>query len=259
MVVEALGAEAVAQDSVRDVLVQAFLKVGRGVSVLGLVPDDPRDRLAEVRGRGGPQRPGRQGADGEPFTAASRSRLSLAPFSASVWRSATARPADRCGLASAILAVSSAAISRPWTRSPPPPGRTRPGAPASPHRGRVGPRTWMGGEHGDASEADAARYWLRLILPPRRFVKGLLSGPRSMSCVDGSRVARLDFMFWRSGRVQSCVRPVDAVVRRLLALMESASSVPLCFAGFDALDIGRGVPAPGLTGSPSLHIALATS
>ena len=44
-------------------------------------------------------------------------------------------------------------------------------------------------------------------------------------------------MFWRLGRVQSCVRPVDAVVRRLLALMVSASSVPLWFAGFDALDI----------------------
>ncbi|WP_041373523.1 MFS transporter [Phenylobacterium zucineum] len=34
------------------------------------------------------------------------------------------------------------------------------------------------------------------------------------SCVDGSRVARLDLMFWRLGRVQSCVRPVDAVVSR---------------------------------------------
>lgn len=47
------------------------------------------------------------------------------------------------------------------------------------------------------------------------------------------------------------------VVRRLLALLESASSVPPCFGGFDALDIAWGVP--DLTGSPSLHIALATS
>ena len=32
-----------------------------------------------------------------------------------------------------------------------------------------------------------------------------------MSCVDGSRVARNDLKCWRGGRVQSCVRPVDAV------------------------------------------------
>ena len=32
-----------------------------------------------------------------------------------------------------------------------------------------------------------------------------------MSCVDGSRIARIDLMFWRGGRVQSCVRPVGAV------------------------------------------------
>jgi hypothetical protein len=32
-----------------------------------------------------------------------------------------------------------------------------------------------------------------------------------MSCVDGSRIARLDLLVWRGGRVQSCVRPVAAV------------------------------------------------
>lgn len=42
-------------------------------------------------------------------------------------------------------------------------------------------------------------------------------------------------------------------------MMVSASWVPLCFAGFDALDIRRGVPAPGLTGVPSSLIVLATS
>jgi hypothetical protein len=33
-----------------------------------------------------------------------------------------------------------------------------------------------------------------------------------MSCVDGFRVARI-LLLWRFGRVQSCVRPVDAVFR----------------------------------------------
>jgi len=32
-----------------------------------------------------------------------------------------------------------------------------------------------------------------------------------MSCVDGSRITRIDLMVWRGGRVQSCVRPVAAV------------------------------------------------
>jgi hypothetical protein len=32
-----------------------------------------------------------------------------------------------------------------------------------------------------------------------------------MSCVDGSRIARVDLMVWRGGGVQSCVRPVSAV------------------------------------------------
>jgi hypothetical protein len=34
------------------------------------------------------------------------------------------------------------------------------------------------------------------------------SGPSS---VDGSRVVKHDFQFWRFGRVKSSVRPVDAV------------------------------------------------
>jgi len=33
-----------------------------------------------------------------------------------------------------------------------------------------------------------------------------------MSCVDGSLIART-LLAWRFGRVQSCVRPVDAVFR----------------------------------------------
>jgi hypothetical protein len=32
-----------------------------------------------------------------------------------------------------------------------------------------------------------------------------------VSCVDGSRIARINLMVWRGGRVQSCVRPVAAV------------------------------------------------
>src|ERR1700712_3391805 len=41
--------------------------------------------------------------------------------------------------------------------------------------------------------------------------------------------------------------------------MVSADEVPFCFAGFDALDIRRVVLVPGLTGSPSRHMVLATS
>src|SRR3954447_2390328 len=41
--------------------------------------------------------------------------------------------------------------------------------------------------------------------------------------------------------------------------MVSADEVPFCFAGFDALDITRVVLVPGPTGSPSLHMVLATS
>ena len=55
-------------------------------------------------------------------------------------------------------------------------------------------------------------------------------------------------MTWRLGRVQSSVRPVGAADEGLLALMESANRVPFCFPGYDALDIRRVVPVPGLTG-----------
>src|SRR3954464_12245889 len=41
--------------------------------------------------------------------------------------------------------------------------------------------------------------------------------------------------------------------------MVSADEVPFCFAGFDALDIRRVVLVPGLTGSPSQHMVVATS
>ena len=57
--------------------------------------------------------------------------------------------------------------------------------------------------------------------------------------------------------MQSCVRPVCAA-QRPLAMMVSADEVPICLAGYDALDIPWVVLASGLTGSPSLHIVLAT-
>ena len=46
-------------------------------------------------------------------------------------------------------------------------------------------------------------------------------------------------------------------VLKPLALMDSADRVPFCFAGCLALDMYRGVPIPGLTGSPSPLIVLA--
>ena len=55
--------------------------------------------------------------------------------------------------------------------------------------------------------------------------------------------------------MQSCVRPVCAA-QRPLAMMVSADEVPICLAGYDALDIPWVVLASGLTGSPSLHIVL---
>jgi len=60
----------------------------------------------------------------------------------------------------------------------------------------------------------------------------------------------------RPSQVQSCVRPVGAVLKPL-ALMVSVDRVPICFAGSNTLDIGRAVPIPGLTGSPSCRIVLA--
>jgi hypothetical protein len=59
--------------------------------------------------------------------------------------------------------------------------------------------------------------------------------------------------------VQFSVRPVCAVGEELLALMESASWVPFHSTGYNALNVRWVVPAPGLTGSPSHRIALATS
>lgn len=68
---------------------------------------------------------------------------------------------------------------------------------------------------------------------------------------------QVDLMVWRLGRVQSSVRPVDAVGEGLLALMESADRVPFCFSGYHAFDIRRVVPVPGLIGvaitSPRSH------
>ena len=61
------------------------------------------------------------------------------------------------------------------------------------------------------------------------------------------------------GRLQSSVRPFDAVDCGPLALMESANKVPFCLSGYDALDIRWVVRVPGLTGLPSNRIALATS
>jgi hypothetical protein len=44
-----------------------------------------------------------------------------------------------------------------------------------------------------------------------------------LSSVDGSLVVKRNLIFWRIGRVQSSVRPIDAVGKGLLALMESAN------------------------------------
>ncbi len=44
-----------------------------------------------------------------------------------------------------------------------------------------------------------------------------------------------------------------------LALMVSADEVPFCFAGSTPWTLRRVVLVPGLTGSPSLHMVLATS
>ena len=60
----------------------------------------------------------------------------------------------------------------------------------------------------------------------------------------------------RPSQVQSCVRPVGAVLKPL-ALMVSVDRVPICFAGSNTQDIRRVVPIPGLTGLPSRHIVLA--
>ena len=66
--------------------------------------------------------------------------------------------------------------------------------------------------------------------------------------MDGPRVVKNDFKFWRFGRVQSSVRPTNAVGNRLRALMESANWIPICLPGYDASDCPWVVPVPGLTG-----------
>ncbi len=79
-------------------------------------------------------------------------------------------------------------------------------------------------------------------------------GAEPLARLDGERLLwmapalQVDSMVWRLGRVQSSVRPVDAVGKGLLALMESANRVPFCFSGCHAFDIRRVVPVPGLTG-----------
>ena len=76
-----------------------------------------------------------------------------------------------------------------------------------------------------------------------------------MSCVDGSRVARICWCgvvvgcSLVSGLLLRCVEP--------LALMVSADRVPFCFADWCVLDVNRVVPIPGLTGLPSPLIVLA--
>jgi hypothetical protein len=54
-----------------------------------------------------------------------------------------------------------------------------------------------------------------------------------------------DLAYW-SGTVS--VRPVDAVGKALLALMAPANRVPFCLSGYNAFDIRRVVPVPGLIG-----------
>jgi hypothetical protein len=95
----------------------------------------------------------------------------------------------------------------------------------------------------------------------RRFsaISGRTVSWRAVACLDGSRVASIDLRFGRVGRMQTCLRPFGAADERLLALMGSANKVPYWNAGFDALATGWVVLIPGLTGSPSPRIALATS
>jgi hypothetical protein len=57
--------------------------------------------------------------------------------------------------------------------------------------------------------------------------------------------------------VQSCVRPVCAVMTAGPDGFRGRG--PFCFAGSDALDSTAACLVPGPTGSPSLHMALATS
>jgi hypothetical protein len=55
--------------------------------------------------------------------------------------------------------------------------------------------------------------WLPALEPqfPHAVRLSYKSATQRMSCVDGFCIARINLMFWRGGRVQSCVRPVGAV------------------------------------------------
>ena len=68
--------------------------------------------------------------------------------------------------------------------------------------------------------------------------------PPAISCLDGSRVASDDMTDWRVVGSSLVFGLLVQPLRGLLALMESASWVPICNAGYDALDIRWGVPAP---------------
>ena len=68
-----------------------------------------------------------------------------------------------------------------------------------------------------------------------------------------SRVARAKLTQWHWSGAVFC--PAGWCSRlRLLALMESANKVPFSVSGYDALDIGRIIPVPGLTGLPVLPL-----
>jgi hypothetical protein len=83
-------------------------------------------------------------------------------------------------------------------------------------------------------------------------------GVSGKSCVDGSRIASGDLRVWRIGRVQSCVRPIDAVEHMTAGPDGIREPGPFLLCRHSASDFPRGVPTPGLTGTPSLLIVLAT-
>ena len=66
-------------------------------------------------------------------------------------------------------------------------------------------------------------------------------------------------MFLRFGRVQSCVRPHMMRSYKTAGPDGIRGQGPILLFGLDALDITRVVLIPGLTGSPSHRIVLATS
>ena len=64
--------------------------------------------------------------------------------------------------------------------------------------------------HSETEGRPTARFSCRTV--QRRIVtRGKSACLLWMASVDGSRVVKCDFQFWRFGRVQSSVRPVDAV------------------------------------------------